>query len=177
MRHRSKENVRWAGVAWVALSLLGLELSGCASSPPVKGPARPGAVTVNKGAPGTLTPEQLALSDPCAIRLHDISGEMLLFYAINRRLPEKLDELKAMADVDARVEFTCPVSGQPYQYAPQGLRSPGMTRLLVAYDATPAHDGKRWCILMAEPKPGQPLATWVEQLAEPVFRAYLPGER
>jgi hypothetical protein len=117
------------------------------------------------------------MSDPCASRLQEISGQILFYYALNRKLPEKLDDLRPLADIDTVTDYTCPVTGQPYVYAPQPLRSPGMTRLLVVYDAAPGKDGRRWCITIGEPKPGQPLATWVEQIPEPLFRSYAAADR
>jgi hypothetical protein len=106
--------------------------------------------------------------------LQDIEGAMLLYYAVNRHLPEKLDELKEFADVGTELNFTCPVSGQPYVYAPGGLQSAGRNKRIIMHDATAAHDGKRWCILMAPIKPGQAPYMEVLQMTDAMFRTYLP---
>jgi hypothetical protein len=115
------------------------------------------------------------LTDPCATRLHDLSGLLLTYYAVNKHLPDRLDELAPLADVDVPFETTCPASGRPYVYAPAGLQpSAGSDRSLVLYDAVPAHGGLRWGIFVAPPRNGQPPATWVILMSEEVFRGYVP---
>jgi hypothetical protein len=112
-------------------------------------------------------------TDGCAARLHDISGLLLLYYAIHRNLPEQLDELKPLANPGTEVSFTCPVSHQPYVYVPGGLTVPSnQQRFLVLYDSTPAHGGFHWGITAAPPASGQPLATWITPLTVRVLQAY-----
>ena len=108
------------------------------------------------------------------LRLHDISGQMLWFWAVNHRLPEMLDELRTTADPGTNVDYTCPVTHKQYGYAPGGWQALNQPRRLVVYDSVPNPDGSRWAILIGEPKAAQPLATWVVKLPEMMFRSYLP---
>ena len=117
-------------------------------------------------------------TDPCALRLHDISGLLLTYYAVHKQLPERMDELAAFADAEVQFKPECPESGRPYVFAPQGLQtSAGGDRYLIIYDAVPAHGGLRWGVFVAPPKGGQPPATWVILMSEEVFRGYVPASR
>jgi hypothetical protein len=122
-----------------------------------------------------MTPDEAVLSDPCAARLHDIEGALMLYYALNKRLPDNLDQLRSMADIDTPLDFTCPVSHLPYVYAPLGLIGPGKVKRIIVYDPTPAHNGNRWCILMAQQERADaPQAVEVLSIPEAVFQTYLP---
>ena len=141
------------------------------SAKSTRGPARSQIPNPGPDAPGKPT-APISNTDPCAERLHALCGPLLFYYALHRRLPERLDELRALADpIDAPVEFTCPVSGLPYVYAPQGVRRPGgQPGVLVLYDAAPSHSGMRWAVAVDEPtRPGQPLVTKVVPEPEVVF--------
>jgi hypothetical protein len=117
------------------------------------------------------------LEDPCATRLHELSGLLLTYYAVNKHLPDRLDELAPLIDADATFETTCPASGQPYVYVPSGLQSSsGGERYLILYDAVAAHGGLRWGIFVAPPHGGQPPATWVILMSDDVFRGYAGGK-
>jgi hypothetical protein len=180
MRLGMKSSARWT--AYAGSLLLLVLAAGCQSKAPVTPKTQVrinGASTENLSTNSTETfmPDRVFKTDPCAARLQDISGQLLLYYAVNRKLPDKLDDLRSLADVDAETNYTCPETGQPYVYAPQTLRASGLARLLVVYDAAPGKQGRRWCILIGEPKPGKPLATWVEPIPEPVFRSYAAVER
>ena len=110
-------------------------------------------------------------TDPCASRLHDICGHLLLYYAVNKRLPQDLDGLRAgigSADVPP---LTCPVSGRDYLYHTAGLRVPGRSGRLVLYDASPAHSGMRWGIVIVGAGGAGPLSTRVILLPEERIRA------
>lgn len=112
------------------------------------------------------------LTDPCAGRLHDLSGLLLMYYALKKEMPATLEELAPLADG----EFTpaCPASGRPYVYVPQGLQSASAgERSLILYDAAPAHRGLRWGIFVAPPREGQPPATWVILMSDEVFRGFV----
>ncbi len=116
--------------------------------------------------------DPLAEREPCASRLHDIAGTMLLYFAVHKRLPAELNELRALADIDQELEFTCPTTGQPYVYVPSGLRFPGKEERLVLHDAEASHGGARWGILAAPPKGERPASMWAVRLPETVFRSY-----
>ena len=124
----------------------------------------------------SAAPQPNDLTDPCAVRMHDLSGQVLLYYAVNKRLPGRVEELEAFADADTGFHADCPVSGRPYVYAPGGLQSSaGGDRYLILYDAVPAHGGLRWGVFVAPPREGQPPATWVILMSEEVFRGYVPN--
>lgn len=112
-------------------------------------------------------------TDPCANRLHELSGPLLGYYALNKRLPEKLEELAPLLDTGAEFNADCPVAGRPYVYVPRGLQAQGQERLLVLYDPTPAHAGLRWGVFIAPPRGGQLPSTYVLLMSEEVFRSFV----
>jgi hypothetical protein len=128
--------------------------------------------------PRPAGPDVLAGQEPCAARLHDVAGVMLFYYALHKRLPAELEDLRTVADTDQALEFTCPASGRPYVYVPAGLRYPGKDERLVLYDADPAHAGSsRWGILAAPPKGERPAAMWAVQLSEAAMETYLASAK
>ena len=117
-------------------------------------------------APGRPTAPIGLATDACAERLHALCGPLLYYYAVNRRLPERLDELRDLAGLDPAAEFSCPVSGQPYIYNPHGLPRGEKPGFLILYDAQPSHSGLRWAVMVEPPKnPSEPLVPKV--VAEP----------
>ena len=129
-------------------------------------------------SPATATPSvplDPSITDPSAARLHDISGQILMYYAVNKRLPDRLDELAAFADLGTEPSYVSPTSGKPYAYLPAGLVTPGQPRRLIVYEAALAAGAKRWGILMGEPQGDQPAAMWVVPLPDEVFKAYVPS--
>ncbi len=136
-------------------------LSGCAD------PAKP-----KRGAGSAEQLQQpvgLSNTDPCAMRLHDICGALLLYYFQNAELPERLDDLTALPGIDGPLEFTCPGSKLPYIYEPGGIAIPERKSFVILYDPAPSHSGMRWAILIEQPVPGEPLVTKVIPLAERFF--------
>jgi len=119
-------------------------------------------VTVNgKTLPSNERPpgiDAAVKSDPCAARLHAISGTMLMYYALHNRLPPKLDDLRALQEADQPLNFACPASGQRYVYVPTGLVSQDDNRQIILHDPTPEPTGVRWTILMQKPQGRQPAA-------------------
>ena len=119
-------------------------------------------------APGALS----SVNDPCADRLHALCGPLLYHYALNRRLPEHLDQLAEMAGPDPAVGLDCPVSHRRYVYVPTGFPLGDQPGFVVLHDAEPSHAGFRWAVVVEEPKgrgPQQPLITRVVAVPEPVF--------
>jgi hypothetical protein len=108
----------------------------------------------------------------CATRLHDLTGHLLLYYTINGRLPDRLEDVATVADDFDPRSLACPTSHQPYVYNPRGLTAPGSARLLVLYDATPAHGGVRWGLMIDPPQSKQTLLTRVEPLSEQQLLQY-----
>lgn len=118
--------------------------SGCQNPAPPKASARTSAV----------------LTDACADRLHEVCGELLLYYFDHRELPATAEELHSTTPL------VCPVCNKPYTYNAAGLFLPGWPGRLVMYDSTPCHGGARWGILAEPPQSGKPL----------VVRVILPPE-
>jgi hypothetical protein len=98
--------------------------------------------------------------DPCASRLHDIAGTLLLYYMAHERLPSDLSAIK-QAGGEACPPLQCPVSGKPYLYDPMGVEVPGLPGWLVLYDATACHDGKIWALVASQMGPGKPFQVQV----------------
>ncbi len=162
-----RSNPLRCGVALLSLALLIL-LPACQS-------ANSGNERHTAGDDALLTDQ--GITDPCAARLHDLEGALLLYYALHKTLPEKLTDLAPLADVDAPLAFTCPISGLPYGYNRDGLFSPGKTKSILVYDPTPAHAGRRWCIFSAPAKPGASRSLQVLSVTEPFFLGYQPLPR
>jgi hypothetical protein len=163
-----------AAIQIVVFSLALTAFSGCQSVPQAK-PAhdtlRPDDLPVSSGQPAEhFSPDELTAKDRCPARLHEIEGGLLLYYAMKKQMPASLEELKAISNTP--LNLTCPDSGLPYAYSPNGLRKPGGTKHIVVYDPVMNKDGTRWCIVAAEGKPGAAQATEVVQIAEPVFLTY-----
>lgn len=103
--------------------------------------------------------------DPCAERLHDVCGHLLLYYASHRKLPPTLAELKSTRTMGLP-PLACPASGKPYVYDPAGLSIPGRPGRLVLYDPEPSHSGMRWGILVGTPADGANITARVVLVAE-----------
>ena len=160
----------------IAVALLALAVAGCSAST-----SSPGGTTgshaprsdIPDPAPGPAegpTAPSIA-TDPCAERLHALCGPLLYYYALNRRMPERLEELRNLGGPEPDIELTCPVSGKPYAYDPKGLPRGGKPGVLVLYDAAPSHSGLRWAVAVEPPKAaGQPLIPQVVAEQELLFQ-------
>jgi hypothetical protein len=146
--------VRAAILAYAGALLLAAGCAGPASKPP---PATQPALGSNRSN-----------TDPCATRLHDVCGPLLLYFATHDRLPAKIDELRELPGFDLP-ELICPVSKQPYVYNPVGLPGPEAGTQVILYDATPAHAGLRWGIAVNHPAAGEPLIAKVIALPHSPF--------
>jgi hypothetical protein len=139
--------MRVCNVGFSLLAVALLAAGGCVTETAKVG----GAVVA---ADGTATNSKAALNnpalaDPCAMRLQDISGVLLQYIALHRHLPTRLEELPPLADIGQQLELICPASGKPYEYSPAGLVAEAGSKKIIIYDPTPAHDGQRWCVFMA----------------------------
>ncbi len=147
--------------------LVGLTLlCGCASPAPTtindKPPARPDRI------------DPISNTDPCAMRLHDICGGLLLYFAKHGDLPQQLTDMHDIPGLAGESPFICPVSGQPYTYNPAGLLAPERQERIIVYDARPSHSNMRWAVRIQEPAPGQPLVARVVALPESFFVLHPP---
>jgi hypothetical protein len=151
-------------------------VAGCSPKPesrPTQGQLRyePSASTAKASRPPAAG--ATVLRGECTERLHDISGLLMSYYLLNHRMPQRLDELAALPDAPEGFQPRCPETGQPYGYAPAGLRAPGSDSLLLVYDAVP-HGGIRNGIVTAPAKGDQLPATFVKPFTEERFRKYQP---
>ena len=154
---RSCVRASWRYAAAVAVVAL---LVGCAAKP--RATPRPVAAMAN--------------TDPCAMRLHDLSGDLLLYYARQGELPATLGEFAGQsASPGAESAAACPVSELPYVYNPRGIFMPEQGVRVVLYDSAPVHAGMRWAVTIDEPRPGEPLVTKVIGLPESFFLLHPPG--
>ena len=156
----------------LALLSLAALLTGCQPAP---SPNQRSPYITDQAQP-TLTPDQLANSDPCSTELHDIEGLLLTYYAVHKELPQDLDQLQPLIEPGASVDFTCPTTHQPYIYIPGGIRSPVQSRQIILYDTVPHSNGFRWCIFVSPLilHPGSSLVMEVQLLPEATFRTFQP---
>ena len=113
-------------------------------------------------------PQLLRATDPCPERLHNLAGAILNFMLQYDRLPPTLEDLTPIKGTP--LELTCPASGQKYVYLPNGVKIPP-NRWAIVYDATPAHNGKRWMIVFSPVKEGQAPVPAVISISEQEFKA------
>ncbi len=109
------------------------------------------AVAGGCGSPPPLEVLPSAVTDPCAERLHDICGLLLLHHSIHGKLPRKLSELEGVAGPDGKQILECPVSGKAYLYDREGFAVPGQPGRVVLRDPLPSHAGIRWAIAVVDP--------------------------
>ena len=108
-------------------------------------------------------------TDPCAMRLHDLSGALLAYYAIYYEFPQDLSELTAESMVVQPPPLECPVSGIPYIYDAAGILLPERGSRIIVYDPAPSHSRMRWAITVEEPAYGGLPITKVVALPESFF--------
>jgi hypothetical protein len=157
----------------VALCLSAV-LGGCKG--PAKQAKQSGNITAqSRPAPVPVDPSTPILtSNPCANRLHDICGALLLYYAVNRHLPDQLNDLARMPGFEHVNDFTCPVSKKPYVYNPTGILDLEKNTRIIIYDAAPSHGGTRCAISVVEPRGNEALVTKVVGLPESWFVLHPP---
>jgi hypothetical protein len=142
-------------------------LWGCAQPKP----AAPGNAPAASNTPDTgIEDKPDANRDPCAQRLHDLSGPMLLYVALHDQLPPSLDALKTLPGAEPDLKTNCPVSGQAYGYNAQGIEISGIEYRIYAWDASPAHGTYRWAIQLVPSIAGRPPYANVIPIPETSFK-------
>lgn len=155
---------RLAGVA--VMSLLALLVAGCTGGDKHAGDAGGGSLSAE--APITNT-------DPCAMRLHELSGALLLHYFNHFELPQDLAQLQPLESGKLLPPAVCPVTGAPYIYYPTGILLTEQQAYVVLYDSAPAHSRMRWAVTVHEPADGgETLLTKVIVLPESFFALHPP---
>lgn len=131
---------------------------------------QPNGPPAERNAAGS-TPAGAAVTntDPCAMRLHDICGPLLMYYAARRELPARLEDLSRVPGFGNVRDFTCPASGRPYIYNRIGLIEPKLKSRVILYDAAPSHANMRWGVSVIEPAGDAPLITKVIAVPESIF--------
>jgi hypothetical protein len=146
-------------------------LAGCQPSP--QQAQLPPAHGVSNQADQTASADVALATDPSAMRLNDISGALLLYYATNKQFPNQLEELNAGGYSDRRLRFTNPVTDKPYVYVPTGLMLGGHRKRIILYDQTPTPDGRRFCLVtVLDSRPGSAQAVEILSLPEDIFESY-----
>jgi hypothetical protein len=170
MTNVDRESVRRAGRVLAVSAAAILLLAGCGSAN--EKPASRTGRDARQPDASRSTEQAAAISntDPCAMRLHDVCGPLLLYYAVNHHLPDRLDELLAVPGFEGQVHLTCPVSNRPYVYNRVGMFAPETLSRIVIYDPAPAHANMRWGVSIIEPQePGGALVAKVIALPESMF--------
>ena len=116
-----------------------------------------------------MPPASPANTDPCAMRLHDLSGGLLLHLFKHGQLPDALDELSSQDAGPPMPPASCPASGEAYTYAPNGILLPERGQRVVLHDATASHDGFRWAILLTDATGDEAVVMRVVALPESFF--------
>jgi hypothetical protein len=137
-------------IAVASLTLTAL-LCGCAGDKS-KSPADQSRSATRPATAGAPFTGDVTTSDPCGNRLHDLCGSLLLYYAIHQRLPQRAEELAQVGGPADAASLACPVSNQAYVYNPKGLLAPDTRSLVILYDPSPSHDGRRRAISIVEPQ-------------------------
>lgn len=112
------------------------------------------------------------LTDPCAARLHDVAGALLLYYRVKQQMPPKLEDVRSLGSIAQDLEFSCARNGAPFVYVPNGMASGGKEQRIIAFDPTPVGRPRfRWCLIASVSNSGA-LITDVVPLEEKVFNTY-----
>jgi hypothetical protein len=151
----------------ISLSLC-LSVTACQTieSKPASSPARAAPVK-------NVVREQGANSDPTAIHLHDLAGQLLLFHFKHGRLPLKLSELES-TDGDgsaSRVGLSDPATGQAYAYSPDSQAHAGLNGRVVVYQSVPTSSAGRWALLVSQGPDVDRLILYVACVPEPLLGA------
>jgi hypothetical protein len=103
--------------------------------------------------------------------MHDLSGLLLQYYMLNKRLPATLEEVRPLAKGGESTDFNCPGDSRPFVYLPQSPQALAADRVVV-YAPGPAADGKYRAIIMGFPRNLAPAAS-VVNLSQPELQGQL----
>jgi hypothetical protein len=101
--------------------------------------------------PGLAREAAITNTDPCAMRLHDICGALLLYYFNHFELPESLADLAPLSEDEPLPPMICPVTQVPYIYNLDGIYLPERNSWVILYDPAPAHSRMRWAVTVQQP--------------------------
>lgn len=143
---------------WWLLAIALLLPAGCQTEP-----SRPDAQKPS--------PQAIEGVHQCADNLQEICGLLAQYHILYHHLPQRLEELVPLND-GKPLSLTCSVSGKPYVYVSAGLLSPNDRRILMVYDAEPAHAGMRNGIVASPPDATHAASFFVIQLTSVSFSAF-----
>jgi hypothetical protein len=110
--------------------------------------------------------------------MQEIEGALLVYLSNNNnQLPDTLDQLKEVPGLGPGLNLTCPVTGQPFMYAAQGLFLPPESRedrKLIVWEPTASHNGSRACLLIPRLEHGRSVAMEVKLIPETEFKKAVP---
>lgn len=151
----------------IMLSLLALVLGGCRSAPP--------------SASSPAQPDQRVTTDASAERLHELSGQILAYYARHEQLPPSLEALAEEAGPGAPPAVS-PGTGEPCVYHAPPLPLPRRSGLLLMHDPMPvvqrtAERSMRWAMVVQPKRRGAPLTAQVILLPASQVEAAMQARR
>lgn len=106
--------------------------------------------------PNASTPAATVATDanlnPVAMRLHDLAGALLRYFAAHRELPGALADLQTGGFVSDGQGLMDPASGEPFAYRPQGGQVAGFPGELVVRQPITDPRGVVWGVLLSDAK-------------------------
>lgn len=156
----------------VAASLaVAIVMGGCQTNKkPLDKPARTGHTLAGGSDTSTAI---IANTDPSAMNLQDMSGAILMYYALHKRLPERLDQVIPLADTP--ISLTVPGTEKSYLYTPDGFLLQDRQSRIIVFEPAPLHSGHRLAITMDDPQPNVAPVCRVRALPESLFLLRPPG--
>ncbi|MEX0775583.1 MAG: hypothetical protein WD042_07690 [Phycisphaeraceae bacterium] len=125
---------------------------GCAGKSTAPPPAAPPPAV----APAPVAQRHEADDDPnvnpVALRLHDLAGPLLEYFAVYRQFPAALEDLRTARIVSSDAVLTDPSSGLRFAYTPDGPTVPGYTGRLLASQSDRSDPRGVWVLLVSQPK-------------------------
>jgi hypothetical protein len=149
----------WHPLPVLTLALSGFLLSGCS--------------TPSKSAPQPQAPAPDSPNDntnPTAMHLHDLAGELILYQVKTGNLPARLSDLPSSLKAT-----TDPATSQPYRYLSDGPRVPNLPGRILVCQSTPNPSLGRWAILINDYASDGRLITYVQRVDESVFTRLQTG--
>ena len=143
-----------------------LLLVGCAANPKQ---AKTGDTPAAPSKPGGAL---ISNNDPSAIKMHDIEGAILMYFAINKTLPEHIADALPLADVP--LDLKVPGSEKEYVYTRDGIRLQDQEARYILYEPAPMHSGFRLAIKLNDPEPFKALVMQVIPVPESFFLLHPP---
>jgi hypothetical protein len=114
-------------------------------------------------------------TNPTAMQLHDLAGQLILFQVETGKYPAKLSQLDKRQRLGSKPSAIDPLSGKPYLYYPDGPRVAKLPGRLVVCQTDPQPEGGRWCLLINDYGNEGQVLTYVQRVDESVFERIKTG--